>query len=222
MEEALDTKTVIQSHAASVASCSSISGCETPHTRVIGYLQGITIAWMVVECAVALLAAARAHSSVLLAFGSDSVIELLSATVVLMQFSKGIRLNANRASRIAGMLLFFLAAVVVTTSIASLVFHLESRPSLLGIGITVAAMIVMPILSAAKSHFAHLTGNGALAADSVQSATCAYLAAITLAGLAVNALFHLPWVDSVAALGVTPILILEGRRALRGENCGCC
>lgn len=178
--------------------------------------------WMLVECAVALTASARAHSSVLLAFGSDSVIELLSAIVVLLQFSKGVRLNADRASRIAGMLLFVLAGVVVITSITSLVFHLEPKPSLLGIGITVAALIVMPVLSAAKSHFANVTGNVALAADSVQSATCAYLAAITLAGLAVNALFHLPWVDSVAALGVTPILILEGRRALRSESCGCC
>ena len=89
---------------------------------MIGYLQGITIVWMFVECAVALIAAERAHSSVLLAFGSDSVIELLSATVVLLQFSKGVRLNANRASRIAGMLLLALAGVVVVTSIASLVF----------------------------------------------------------------------------------------------------
>lgn len=218
----MNTKSVIQRPEAGVVSCSSISGCGAPHTRVIGYLQGITIAWMLVECAVSLIAAARAHSSVLLAFGSDSVIELLSATVVLMQFSKSIRLNANRASRMAGILLFVLAGVVVSTSIASLVFHLEPRPSMLGIGITVAALVVMPVLSAAKSHFAHLTGNGALAADSVQSATCAYLAAITLAGLAVNALFRLPWVDSVAALGVTPILIMEGRRALRGESCGCC
>jgi divalent metal cation (Fe/Co/Zn/Cd) transporter len=83
-------------------------------------------------------------------------------------------------------------------------------------------LIVMPVLSAAKQHMAEKTGNVALAADSVQSATCAYLALITLVGLAANAIFHLPWVDAVAALGVTPILIVEGRHALRGESCGCC
>lgn len=218
----MDTKTIIQPPLASVGSCSAVSGCGNEHTRVIGYLQGITIAWMFVECAVALTASARAHSSVLLAFGSDSVIELLSATVVLLQFSRGVRLNENRASKIAGVLLFVLAGFVVLTSVASLVCHLEPKPSILGIGITAAALIIMPVLSGAKSHFAHLTGNIALAADSVQSATCAYLAAITLVGLAVNALFHLPWVDSVAALGVTPILIMEGRRALRGDVCCCC
>ena len=218
----MDTKTITQPLPANVAACSSASGCGTQHTQVIRYLQGITIAWMFLECTVALIAAARAHSSVLLAFGSDSVIELLSATVVLLQFSKGVRLNANRASKISGVLLFVLAGFVVLTSLASLFFGLEPKPSLLGIFITVAALIVMPVLRAAKSHFAHVTGNLALAADSVQSATCAYLAAITLVGLAVNAVFHLPWVDSIAALGVTPILITEGRRAIRGESCGCC
>jgi hypothetical protein len=62
----------------------------------------------------------------------------------------------------------------------------------------------------------------ALAADAVQSATCAYLAALTLAGLAINAIWHIHWVDSAAALLALPILVIEGRRALRGESCGCC
>ena len=68
---------------------------------------------------------------------------------------------------------------------------------------------------------ARATGNRALAADAVQSATCAYLAAITLAGLGVNAIFHIRWVDSVAALVAVPLLIIEGRKAMHGKNCGC-
>jgi divalent metal cation (Fe/Co/Zn/Cd) transporter len=68
---------------------------------------------------------------------------------------------------------------------------------------------------------ARATGNRALAADAVQSATCAYLAAITLSGLAVNALFHIRWIDSVAAFAALLILVIEGRKATRGENCGC-
>ena len=61
----------------------------------------------------------------------------------------------------------------------------------------------------------------ALAADAVQSATCAYLAAVTLAGLAIFALWQVAWVDTVAALAAVPVLIVEGRRAWRGEGCGC-
>jgi divalent metal cation (Fe/Co/Zn/Cd) transporter len=67
---------------------------------------------------------------------------------------------------------------------------------LVGIGITAAALIGMPILAWKKRTAARLTNNAALAADAVQSATCAYLAAVTLLGLALNAAFHLSWVDS--------------------------
>jgi divalent metal cation (Fe/Co/Zn/Cd) transporter len=204
------------------AVCASKAGCGAEHLRTIGWLQGITIVWMLIECAVALIAAARAHSPVLFAFGSDSLVELLSAAVVVLQFTPTFRIRADKAARIAGMLLFGLAGLVILTSIASLALHIEPDRSWLGIGITLAALIVMPVLSAAKQHMAEKTGNVALAADSVQSATCAYLALITLVGLAANAIFHLPWVDAVAALGVTPILIVECRHALRGESCGCC
>jgi len=62
----------------------------------------------------------------------------------------------------------------------------------------------------------------ALAADATQSATCAYLAAVTLAGLLIFAVWHIAWVDTVAALAAIPILVVEGRRAWRGEGCGCC
>jgi divalent metal cation (Fe/Co/Zn/Cd) transporter len=56
----------------------------------------------------------------------------------------------------------------------------------------------------------------------VQSATCAWLAAITLAGLALNALFHIAWFDSLAAIAATPLLLKEARAAWKGQACGCC
>jgi divalent metal cation (Fe/Co/Zn/Cd) transporter len=80
----------------------------------------------------------------------------------------------------------------------------------------------MPVLAWRKRTFARSTGNTALAADAVQSATCAYLAAITLFGLAANALFRVQWVDSVAALIAVPLLVREANAAMRGEGCACC
>jgi hypothetical protein len=56
----------------------------------------------------------------------------------------------------------------------------------------------------------------------VQSATCAYLAAITLTGLLIRAAFGIHWLDSITALAAVPILIVEARRARRGQVCGCC
>jgi divalent metal cation (Fe/Co/Zn/Cd) transporter len=188
--------------------------------RAVAWLQGVTLAWMTVECAGALIAAARAHSVALLAFGSDSLIELFSAVVVLLQFVPRVALKKEHATRVAAVLLYALAAAVVV--IALLAYGAPKETSLLGMGITAAALVVMPVLAWLKRSEARRRNDSALAADAVQSATCAYLAAVTLAGLIVNALWHVAWVDSAAALVAVPILIVEGRRAWRGESCGCC
>ncbi len=184
-------------------------------------LQAITISWMLIECGVALAASWKAHSPVLLAFGADSLVELLSACVVLLQFSPSLRLNARRASQGSGVLLFSLAGIVVLTSVGALLLRIEPDRSWAGIAVTAAALVIMPILSGAKKRAAYALDNRALAADAVQSAACAYLAAISLIGLAANAAFRISWIDPVAALIAVPIICLEGMRALRGEPCQC-
>jgi hypothetical protein len=177
---------------------------------------------MLLECVVSLVSAKVACSPSLLAFGSDSLVELLSATVVLLQFVPSIRLNSARAGKAAGILLYVLAGVVVLISILGWVTGARPEASLTGIGITAAALVVMPVLAWRKRALARTTGNTALAADAVQSATCAYLAAITLVGLATNALFRVQWIDSIAALVAVPLLVKEAKAAMRGEGCACC
>lgn len=184
-------------------------------------LQIITLLWMLAECAIALAGAWRAQSPVLLAFGADSFVELLSALVVLLQFVPRLTLSEARASRLAGILLFVLAGVVALASVIALWHEMQPETSWMGIGITAAALIAMPILSHAKRKAGKATGNLAICADAVQSATCAYLAGLTLAGLALNATFHIGWIDPVAALVAVPVICMEGRRALQGESCGC-
>ena len=200
----------------------SCSGTPKDTNRVIKRLQAITICWMLVECSVALTAAWRAHSPALLAFGSDSSVELLSAIVVLLQFTSILKVSTERAARLAGILLFVLAGIVAMISVSAIILRVEPDSSRLGIGVTIVALAIMPILSRAKRKNAKLTGNRALAADAVQSATCAYLAGLTLLGLVLNATLHIHWVDPLAALFAIPIIVIEARRALRGEVCGCC
>ncbi len=190
--------------------------------KAVVWLQSITIAWMSIETVVSLYSAQQARSTALLAFGSDSLVELLSATVVLLSFMPRFPLSKVRAERWAGILLFVLAGVVAITAVAALIYRIQPQTCDLGIAITIAALIMMPLLAWGKRRLAYATGSHALAADAVQSATCAYLAALTLAGLAVNAVFHIHWIDSVAALAALPILFIEGRRAMRGESCDCC
>ncbi len=187
--------------------------------RQLAWLQWITLGWMAVECGVSLLAAARAHSMALLVFGADSFVEMLSAAVVLLQFLPRFPLKKPHAERAAAVLLFLLASSVV--GIALLAYRGPRESSYLGIGITSLALVAMPVLAWLKRRLARALNNRALAADATQSATCSYLAAVTLAGLVAFAVWRVAWVDSVAALLAVPILMIEGRRAWRGEGCGC-
>src|SRR5271163_2076188 len=88
--------------------------CSPPQqgARTVFWLLSITLLWMLVECAVSLHGAISAHSPALLAFGADSFVELLSATVVLLAIVPSFPLTKDRAARLAGTLLFFLAGVV--------------------------------------------------------------------------------------------------------------
>jgi divalent metal cation (Fe/Co/Zn/Cd) transporter len=185
-------------------------------------LQFITLAWMVVELGVSAYSAFTAHSPAMLAFGSDSLVETLSAATVLSQWLPGIRLSDRRAARASAVLLFVLAAVVVAITVGSYTFHVEPEKTWTGIGITATALIAMPVLARLKRREAARTGNTALAADAVQSATCASIAGVTLVGLALRATLGIAWFDPLAALAAVPFLLKEGREAWRGNTCTCC
>ncbi len=179
---------------------------------------------MSVEAAVSLFAAWRASSPALLAFGGDSAIELFSAGVVLWRFRASAAHGdaERRAALVAGALLFALAAFVAVTSATSLLGYSEPKPTFLGVVILVAAAVVMPWLAKEKRRLSGATGSGALRADAAQSALCAYLSLIALAGLAINAIWHVKWADPAAALAIVPLVLLEGREAMSGKTCGCC
>ena len=192
--------------------------------RRVQRIQAVTVVWMSVEAVVSLFAAWRARSPALLAFGGDSAIELFSAVVVLWRFraSDAHEDVERRAARIAGALLFTLAAYVAITSVGSLLGYSEPKPTLLGIAILVAAAVVMPWLAKEKRRLSGATGSAALRADAAQSVLCAYLSLIALAGLAINAIWHVKWADPTAALLIIPLVLYEGWEAIRGKPCNCC
>ena len=183
-------------------------------------LQVITIVWMSVESIISLVTAWTSHSAALLAFGGDSLIELLSAVVVLWRFR--FSLNEARAARIAGVLLFALAAFVVLASALNFLGYREAQPSLLGIGVLVAAALVMPWLASRKRQLAVIASSAALKADAAETALCGYMAWIALAGLVINAIWGKSWADPVAALALTPLILKEGWEAIHSAKLGCC
>src|SRR6202043_1038170 len=107
----------------------------------------------------------------------------LSATVVLLQYRTRFRVPSLVAARVASGLLVLLAGVIVVLAVFAGHYKIVPQRSYLGIGVTIGALLVMPFLAIVKRRHAKKIHNPALAADAVQSATCAYLAAITLLSL---------------------------------------
>jgi divalent metal cation (Fe/Co/Zn/Cd) transporter len=192
--------------------------------RQIQRVQAFTIIWTSVEATVSLVAAWTAHSPALVAFGGDSAIELLSGGVVLWAFTRRVEIHRKerRASRVAGILLFVLAGYVTVVSAMALLGYSEPEPSYAGVVILITAAAIMPWLAKQKRKLSATAGSAALRADAAQSGLCAYLSAIALLGLTVNAMWHVRWADPVAALAVTPLILWEGKEALRGKSCNCC
>jgi len=192
--------------------------------RRVLWIQTFTVVWMTAEAGVALASAWKSRSPALLGFGGDSLIELLSAAVVFQRFrdERVDERTEKRTAKIAGILLFALAAFVVISSAAALLGYSEVRMSLFGIVLLLLAAIVMPWLAAEKRRLAAKTGSGALRADAAESALCGYMAWIALAGLVVNAIWQNRWTDPVAALCLTPIIVREGWQSMHGKPCGDC
>lgn len=173
------------------------------------------------EAALSLWAAWSARSPALAAFGGDSAVESLSAVVVLWVF----RLHASaqmehKAARVSGGLLFFLAAYVVVASAMSLLGYGEPKASSLGIVALVAAALIMPLLAREKRRLSAMTGSAALRADAAATVR-AYHSVIALGGLVLHASGRLWWADPMAALLIAPLILYEGREAVRGKRCGC-
>lgn len=179
---------------------------------------------MTIEAAISLISAWKAQSPALLAFGGDSAIELLSAIAVLWRFRGHVQPEKaeRRAARIAGVLLFVLSAYVLVASILTLLGYAEPKPTYLGIGVLIAALLIMPWLAKEKRELSSATSSAALRADAAQSSLCAYFSLIALVGLGIDALWHIRWADPIAALVITPLIIWEGREAIRGKSCECC
>ena len=184
-------------------------------------LQYLTIGWNCLEAAASIVAGVIAGSTALVGFGVDSVIETSSGAVLLWRLWDGERGEEKErlALRLVGVSFLLLAAYVAFDAVKSLVMREPPETSYTGIGIAALSLVVMPLLARAKRRVAVNINSRALQADSRQTDLCAYLSAILLAGLVLNALFGLWWADPLAALVMVPIIGKEGIEALRGEVC---
>ncbi len=197
-------------------------------------LSYFTIAYNVVECILALVAGVLAGSIALVGFGLDSLVESLSGGVMIWRFSRHEGLSAEeeallerRAIKIIGYTFFILAAYVLYESLEKLILQEPPAPSLLGIGVAVASIIVMPVLFSLKYQTGKSLGSASLMADSKQTLACAMLSVALLIGLGLNYWFGIWQADPAIGLVIVVILAREGYQALKEKklcscaSCGC-
>ena len=165
-----------------------------------------------------------AGSVALIGFGADAVIESLSGLVLLwrLQSHEHDERREKQALKGVGICFLVLAMYVATDAAYSLFRHEAPETSVPGIVISALSLTVMPLLARAKRRVAWRLKSAALVADSRQTDLCAYLSAILLGGLVLNAVVGWWWADSAAALIMVPIIVREGLQALRGEICTDC
>jgi divalent metal cation (Fe/Co/Zn/Cd) transporter len=192
------------------------------HLRAVR-LERFSVGWMLAEAGVAVTAGIVAGSLALTSFGFDSVIELVSALLVLGRLRAGLmsgRVNERaerRVLRVIAVTFFVLAAYVLVGSGIDLAVRAHPERSPVGIGLTVASLLVMPLLGWRKRRVGSALGDQLVLADAAETMLCATLAATTLLGLALFAAFGWWWADPVAALAVAGFAVREGREAWHGE-----
>ncbi|MDQ1752640.1 MAG: hypothetical protein QOE71_3696 [Pseudonocardiales bacterium] len=182
----------------------------------------ISVAYNVVEAAIAVTAGTVAGSAALVGFGLDSMVEVSSGLVILWQFRHRLPETRERlALRLIAVSFLALAAYVSVESVRSLLDNTPARHSPVGIGLASASLVIMPLLSLAQRRTGRALASGSVVADSTQTLLCTYLSAVLLAGLLLNSTLGWWWADPVAGLVIAAVAAQEGREAWRGEDCGC-
>ncbi|MGA9872403.1 MAG: cation transporter [Rhodococcus sp. (in: high G+C Gram-positive bacteria)] len=189
-------------------------------SRRIRWFVAATIAYNVVEAAIAITEGTRVSSTALVGFGLDSVIEVSSAAAVAWQFSAADPESREKvALRVIAFSFFGLAAFVVVDAVRTLSGGAEADHSSVGIALAAISLAVMPGLSWAQRRAGRELGSATAVADSKQTLLCTYLSAVLLVGLLLNSLLGWSWADPVAALVIAALAVKEGRDAWKGESC---
>jgi divalent metal cation (Fe/Co/Zn/Cd) transporter len=185
-------------------------------------LSWLSLAWMTVEGAVAILAGLAASSIALIGFGLDSAIEGFASVIIIWRFT-GHRIHSDaaedRAQKLVAIQFFVLAPYVGVESVRALVGGERPEESLVGILLALGSVVVMPLLGIAKQRIADQLGSAATKGEGRQNMLCAYLAGALLLGLLGNALVGAWWLDAVVGLLIAGVAVKEGREAWRGEGC---
>ena len=193
--------------------------------RLASLLLWLTLAWNVAEGIIAVGSGIAAGSVALVGFGLDSGIEVGAAGILLWRMGlaehdERVESRERFARRVVGSSFILLAFYIAAQAAYTLATSEQPEVSGPGLGLAVAASIVMPGLGMAKWRNAASLGSPALRAEAKETLICSYLSLTLFAGLATNAAFGWWWADVAAAVAMVPWIVKEGLEGVRGESCG--
>jgi hypothetical protein len=190
--------------------------------RRVRRLSWLSLGWMSIEGAVAIIAGIAASSIALVGFGLDSAIEGVASVIIIWRFT-GDRVFSHaaeeRAQKLVAVQFFLLAPYVGFESVRALIDGEHAAVSWVGIALALGSVVFMPMLGIAKERLADQLGSAATKGEGRQNMLCAYLAGALFVGLLGNALFGAWWLDPVVGLLIAAIALKEGREAWQGEGC---
>lgn len=182
-----------------------------------------TIGYNVGEAFVAILAGIAAGSVSLIGFGLDSTVEVSTGLILAWRLRQERRGGCmtdydHRAQRLIAACFGALALWVGYEAVTQLVAREEPEVSVPGIIVAALSVVLMPLLARAKRRLAPALGSQAVVSEARQTELCAWLSAVLLVGLALNALFGWWWADPLAALAIAAVAAREGVEAWRAES----
>ncbi|MFC2071142.1 cation diffusion facilitator family transporter [Chloroflexota bacterium] len=181
------------------------------------YLEYFTVAYNILEAIVSIVFGSIASSIALVGFGLDSIVESLSGLVLIWRLSQHGKISRTaedrlekRATKFVAITFFVLGTYVLFQSTRKLVVEEFPEPSLPGIIIAIASIVVMPLLTWQKYKTGKQINSRALVADSKETLACAFLSVALLLGLGANYLFGFWQADLIVGLIIVLFLFREG------------
>ena len=174
-----------------------------------------TIAWNVAEAALTIGLGIAAGSLALIAFGSDSIIEVFASSVVVWHLRPGHERDhadrTARALRLVGWAFAALAGALSVAAVRDLVAQRHPEESMWGAVYLVVAALVMVGLGLAKRRIADQLDSAPLRSEATLTLLDGALAAGTAVGLGLNIVLGWWWADPLTALVVAFICVNEAR-----------
>jgi divalent metal cation (Fe/Co/Zn/Cd) transporter len=189
------------------------------HAKTLAWF---SLAWMTGEGVLGLVAGIAANSISLIGWALGSVIEGLASVIVLWRFTGSrtvSQTSERRAQRAVAISFFLLAPYIGVESIRDLGGGHQIKPSVLGVLVTAASLLVMPLLGRAKQRLGEQLNSGATTGEGIQNYLCAAQGGAVLLGLGATAAFGWTWLDPVIGLLLAGWAVYEGIEVWRGEDC---